>query len=148
MKLGEHLRGTKRDHRPTIYSRHWGKERSDSGRYRIFVNPLLAELFAVLNKDGCYFKETVDDLLNPAKYIFASFVRMTIHHSDTRVICHVCNTISVKLLKTSNMNCYKPLIILLSPSYNPPLAFTWSGFAIVLEPPTLVRSLVKEKLLC
>ncbi len=42
----------------------------------MFVNPLLAEMFPVLKQDGCYFKETLQDLPASARYVFASWRRM------------------------------------------------------------------------
>ena len=76
LKLDEHLRGAKRDARPKIYQRHWGKGRDDVGKYRIFVNPLLSGLFPVLREDGCYWREMLHDLPVAARYQFASWRRM------------------------------------------------------------------------
>lgn len=76
LKLGEHVRGAKRNARPQVYQRHWGKGRNDMGKYRIFVNPLLTGLFLVLKENGCYWRETLEDLPVAARYQFASWRRM------------------------------------------------------------------------
>ena len=71
--LGEHLRGPQRDQAPKTYPAHWGKTRYDTGRYRVFVNPLLAEIFPVLKKNGVYWYEQRDDLPKAAQREYASW---------------------------------------------------------------------------
>lgn len=54
LKLGDHLRGETLTGRPKPYASHWGRTRYDIGRYRVFVNPLLAKVFPVLRASGLY----------------------------------------------------------------------------------------------
>ena len=73
LSLGDHLRGPNRDQIPRRYPSHWGKTRNDQGRYRIFVNPLLEQLFPVLTADGLYWHGKTDDLPKPVLYEHASW---------------------------------------------------------------------------
>ena len=61
LRLGEHVRGPNRDRMPKTYPSHWGKTRDDAGRYRVFLNPLLAKIFPVLRKDGIYWQEQMEN---------------------------------------------------------------------------------------
>lgn len=76
LNLGEHIRGSNRDQRPLIYEAHWGKTREDQGRYRVFVNPLLKDMFPFLTKNGIYWHENVSHLSKAAQNVEASWKRM------------------------------------------------------------------------
>lgn len=76
LDLGVHVRGPDRDQRPLVYESHWGKTRDDQGRYRVFVNPLLKELFPFLTKNGIYWNENFSGLPKAAQAEEASWRRM------------------------------------------------------------------------
>jgi len=62
VELGEHLRGPNRDRAPKAYKAHWGHTRTDVGKFRVFVNPLLAKAFPVLGEGGVYSGEKFVEL--------------------------------------------------------------------------------------
>ena len=74
--LGERLRGAERDQKPKRYPSHWGKTRHDSGKYRVFVNPLLVKLFPILSAEGVYWYEQFEDLPKAAQCEHASWKSM------------------------------------------------------------------------
>ena len=74
--LGEDIRGPNCDQMPKVYPSHWGRSREDSGKYHVFVNPLLEKLFPVLSVSGIYWKEQLEDLPKPVQTQHASWRRM------------------------------------------------------------------------
>lgn len=74
--LGEHIRGPNLDQPPKTYPSHWGTTREDTGKYRVFVNPLLAPMFPFLRSDGVYWQEQLEDLPKSAQHPRASWQSM------------------------------------------------------------------------
>ncbi len=74
--LGQPLRGPNRDQKPKIYPTHWGKARDDTGKYRVFINPLLLKMFPVLATAGLYWDEEFDALPKEVHYEHASWKKM------------------------------------------------------------------------
>jgi hypothetical protein len=76
LELGEPLRGPKGDEPPEIYPSHWGRERDDVGKFRMFINPLLAKAFPFLKADGVFWPPEYKTLPRPMRNFTGSWQRM------------------------------------------------------------------------
>lgn len=81
MDLGPPLRALRGllHRKPLVrYQAHWGKQRVDANKYRVFINPLLAKHFPVLTRNGVFCGQTFDDLSPAMQDPAASWRRMLI----------------------------------------------------------------------
>lgn len=69
------LRGFDGKQKPKIYKSHWGRTREDAGQYRVFVNPLLSNVFPFLG-EGIYDQEKFADLPLAMQHFEASWQGM------------------------------------------------------------------------
>lgn len=86
LDLGEPLRDPNGNRAMIPYRAHWGRTRGDSGRYRVFFNPLLAKLFPFVAGKGIYTLALAANLPEAALRMCASWRRMLVTQPPIRLM--------------------------------------------------------------
>lgn len=76
LNLGEHLRGQNKDQLPVPYQAHWGRRRDDVGKYRVFLNPLLAVAFPFLSDKAVFGPDSYAKISKAIQWPKASWRKM------------------------------------------------------------------------